>query len=78
MLTPILIKGTQCQIIDQRIGYEGYNIPTFLVSTTGKIRCFGKVNVCHSCQFSSKVTGDVSCGTIVYNDIKLNYPELFV
>lgn len=78
MLTPILIKGTQCQILGQRIGYEGYDIPTFLVATTGKIRCFGRANVCHTCPFSSKATGSVSCDTVVYNDIKLNFPELFV
>ena len=78
MLTPILIKGTQCQIVDKRVGYGGYDIPTFSVSTTGKVRCFGKVSVCHTCQFSSRATGGVSCGTVVYNDIKFNYPELFV
>lgn len=78
MLTPILVKGTQCQILDKRICYEVYDIPTFSVSTTGEISCFGHPSICRTCQFSPKVTGSVGCGTIARNDIKLNYPELFV
>lgn len=77
MLTPITIKGTQCQILDKRTGYEGFDIPTFKVPA-GKIRCYGRANVCTSCSFSYSVNNGVNCGTVVYNDIKLNFPELFV
>ena len=77
MLTSITIKGTQCQILDKRAGYECFDIPTFQVSA-GKIRCYGHAGVCHTCIFSYKVNKDTNCGTIVYNDIKLNFPELFI
>lgn len=77
MLTPITIKGTQCQILDRRVGYEGFDIPTFHVSA-GKVRCFGHVNVCHACTFSRSTNNNTKCSITVYNDIKLNFPELFV
>ena len=77
MLTPITIKGTQCQILDRRIAYEGFDIPTFQVSA-GKVKCFGRASVCRTCVFSCKVNNNNNYGTLVYNEIKLNFPELFL
>lgn len=77
MLTPILIKGTQCQITDRNT-YASHDIPTFLITTTDRVKCFGSLSVCRTCLFSRANNYDVNCGTTVYNEIKRNLPELLV
>lgn len=76
-MTTININGTDCNFLS-RPSFKGFDAPTFYVARdSGRLRCVAYASVCASCQFSKKHQRQ-TCGAVIHNIVKAQYPEIFL
>lgn len=73
-MTTININGTACSFLSRQ-PFKRFDTPTFYVARdSGKLKCAAYASACTSCQFSSQS----SCGAVIHNLVKAQYPEIFL
>lgn len=77
-MTTISINGTDCNFLSRQ-PFKRFDTPTFYVARdSGKLRCAASASACTSCQFSTRHHRQSSCGAVVNNIVKAQYPEIFL